>query len=68
MLDTISVGNTLPAPIARGISLTHRGDAVVSLIRLRRQLANLDAVDREYVGVLVADLAADLAIVPNATT
>jgi hypothetical protein len=61
MLDTIAIDHPTPAPIARGISLTHRGDAVVSLIRLRRLVASLDQTDREYIGVLLADLAAELA-------
>jgi hypothetical protein len=65
MIDTID--HPTPAPIARGISLTHRGDAVVSLIRLRRQLASLDQCDREYIGVLLADVVNELTIVPNAT-
>jgi hypothetical protein len=33
----------------RAIALTARGDAVVALIRFRRQLATLDAEDRAYI-------------------
>jgi hypothetical protein len=49
---------TAPAPIDRAIGFTRRGEAVVSLIRLRRQIADLDAVDRAYVAELLRELVA----------
>jgi hypothetical protein len=49
-----------PEPIRRAVALTARGDAVVALIRLRRQLASLDADDRAYVAECLAQILAEI--------
>jgi len=43
----------------RATALTPRGVAVLAILRLGEQLAELDAADREYVAPLLAELLAD---------
>jgi hypothetical protein len=50
----------MPQPISSGAVLTPRGDAVVLLIRLHRQLDGLESDDRDYVLDLVRGLVADV--------
>jgi len=43
----------------RSTALTPRGAAVLAIVRVQDQLAELDAADREYVAPLLAELLAD---------
>ena len=49
-------------PLAERIALTPRGHAAVTLGRLRRQLADLDAADRAAIRGELLDLLDDVAI------
>jgi len=43
----------------RSTALTPRGAAVLAILRVRDQLAELDAADREYLAPYAAELLAD---------
>lgn len=58
-----SISDTTPAPINVATAvLTPKGDAALSVIRLRRQLLALDPADRAWVVDLARELVEDLSV------
>ena len=57
MLDTVA--RPVSAADHRSTVLTPRGTAVLAILRAQELVRELDAVDREYVAPLVADVLID---------